>query len=85
MLQYFHICSNNENNTHSYIYDLGTGAWSKGLNLFGDSYKSGFVNDREGHICWAEEFDSTDIYVDEPTVSIGQAEENAPSYNQALV
>ena len=76
-----HICGNTQNNSSAYIYDLGTGAWSKTFGIFGDSYKSGFVNDREGHICWAEEYESDNTVnpQDDPSAAILPSINNDPN------
>tara|TARA_B100001094_G_scaffold68725_1_gene65104 strand:+ start:1 stop:2025 length:2025 start_codon:yes stop_codon:yes gene_type:complete len=50
-----HIAKEQENNETTLIYDFNTTSFSEVKGLYNGSNKTGFVNDRHGHLLWAEE------------------------------
>ncbi len=49
-----HICKEQKNNDKTMIYDFNTGSFSESDGMYNGSLKTGFVNDRHGHLLWAE-------------------------------
>ena len=54
-----HIAKEQQNNETTIVYDFNTTAFSEVKGLYSGAVKSGFVNDRHGHLLWAEEPAST--------------------------
>jgi len=49
-----HICKDTQNNPKTLIYAFNTRAFSESNKLYASNHKTGFVNDIEGHLMWAQ-------------------------------
>jgi len=53
-----HICKDTIDNSQTLIYSFNTKAFTEATNSFGSSQKTGFCQDKSGHIAWAEDVTS---------------------------
>lgn len=49
-----HICKDTQDNPKTLIYAFNTRAFTESNKLYASDHKTGFVNDREGHLLWAQ-------------------------------
>ena len=49
-----HICQDTQNNPKTLIYAFNTKAFTESNKLYASDHKTGFVNNSEGHLLWAQ-------------------------------
>lgn len=74
-----HICKDTKNNDRTIIYDFNTRAFTEGHGLYNTPQKTGFVNDRHGHLLWAEVPAST------PSSNLGNTGSSPSSQNNTVM
>ena len=83
-----YICKESVNNDQTLIYSFNTKAFTEATDMFGQAQKSGFVQDRSGHLLWAENVDAdtysnsviTPNYNNSPDYANKTAHANIPDF-----